>query len=472
MKPIATVILAAGEGKRMHSDLPKVCHVLDGRPLVVHCLALAQAIGSRKNVVVLSGQAPKAKRTREVIGQAFGQKRIIFATQKKPRGTGDAVRAAAHALKTFSGTVLILYGDVPLLSPEVIRDFLAFHHHEKAVASLISVHLENPTGYGRIVRSSAGLLQKIVEEKDASDTQRRITEINSGIYAVDRKFLFDALAKIKPHNAQKEFYLTDVIAIARDQGVPVAVWQAPNHRAFEFLGVNSQKDLAVLENYARQRRNAQLMGQGVKMWDPASTVVSPLCQVESGAVLFPGVHLLGKTIIKKNSSIGPYAILTDVRVGESVTIKPFCVLENVTLENEASCGPFAHLRPGSVLKKGAKVGNFVEMKKSVLGVQAKANHLSYIGDAFVGAQANIGAGTITCNYDGFSKYATTIGAGAFIGSDTQLVAPVRVGNGAIVGAGTTVTKNVPDNALAISRSQQINKKNWATRFRQQAKRKK
>jgi len=468
MKPIATVILAAGEGKRMHSDLPKVCHLLDGEALVVHCLKLAHALKSRKNVVVLSGRPQKAKQTRGVIAAAKLPTQPAFAIQKKPKGTGDAVRSAAGVLKSFSGTVLILYGDVPMLSPEMIREFLEFHHDERAVVSLISVNLENPTGYGRIIRATSGALQRIVEEKDASSTEKRLTEINSGIYAVDRKFLFDALAKIKPHNVQKEYYLTDIVAIARDLQARISVWQAPKYRAAELLGVNSQKDLAVLENYSRQRRLDQLMMQGVKILDPSTTVVGPHCRVEAGAMLFANVHLLGNTTVKKNSKIGPFAVLTDVQVGESVTVKPFCVLDQVVMENDASCGPFAHLRPGSVLKKNAKVGNFVEMKKSVLGEGAKASHLSYIGDAKVGARANIGAGTITCNYDGFSKYLTTIGEDAFIGSDTQLVAPVRVGRGAIVGAGTTVTKNVPDDALALSRSQQVNKKDWARRWRKQA----
>jgi len=467
MKPFATVILAAGQGKRMFSSLPKVCHLLSGKPLIFYPVRLAQNLKGKPIVVVVSGDPSQGKAVRNGLENSFPgglNSSVRYAVQKKQLGTGDAVGAAKRELKNFNGTILILNGDMPLLKRETIAGLLQTHWQKKANLSFTTTNFPQTRGYGRIVRNSSKNFLRIVEEKDASKEEKKIKEVNVGIYAVESPFLFAALPLMTQNNAQKEYYITDLAKMAMEEKKKVHLYHV--HQYEEFLGINTQEELAELEKMARKKKGKDFIAKGVKIIDPDTTYIDPMVRVSSGATIYPGCSLLGKTEIGKGSSIGPYAVLEDSQIGPEAKVKAFSVLEEAKVGPKAQVGPFAHLRPGAVLKEGAKVGNFVELKKTVLGVKAKANHLAYLGDSFIGENANVGAGTITCNYDGFAKHVTKIGKGVFIGSDVQFIAPVQVGEGALIAAGTTVTKDVPAGALAISRVPQENKKGWAKKRNQ------
>ncbi len=449
MNRCAAIILAAGKGTRMKSRLAKVLHPLAGMPMLGHVMALVKSLHFEKSFVIVGHQA-------EAVSKIVSEAGLIPLLQDPPRGTGDAVLQAKNALRGYSGPVLILNGDTPLLCKKTIEQFLKDYEEAGAVLGLLTVSLENPKGYGRVIRRENGAIDCIVEEKDASAKERAVKEVNTGVYLCDADFLFRALDQIQPDNKQGEYYLTDIIGIAVSEGLRLMGREADPE---EVIGVNSRADLAAVAALMSRRINDKWMAEGVSLIDPSRVRIECTVKIGADTVLYPGVCLQGHTEIGEGVVIYSSRIL-DSKIGDDVVIKDQCVIEKAVVESHAVIGPFAHLRPDAVICKKAKVGNFVEVKKSVLGEGSKASHLTYLGDATIGRGVNIGAGTITCNYDGLNKFQTIVEDDVFIGSDTQLVAPVRVGKGGWVAAGTTVTKDVPADALAVSRVKQTNKTDW------------
>jgi bifunctional UDP-N-acetylglucosamine pyrophosphorylase / glucosamine-1-phosphate N-acetyltransferase len=459
-----TVILAAGEGKRMRSARAKVLHRLAGRPLIDYPLALASALGARGTVVVVGHQGDAV---RAALGPGADAGTIRFAEQKQQRGTGHALSIAKGAVPETAGEIVLLYADVPLLGAGTVERLLAHHRRTRAAATVLTFTPPDPTGYGRIVRDGRrgrrGPIVRIVEERDATPAQRRLTECNSGIYCFDPRGLWPALERLAPDNDQAELYLTDVIAqLARARR---RVESVHVDDALEVAGVNDRRQLAELEAVLRARILGRLMAEGVTVLDPLATYVDADVTVGRDSVLHPGVRLTGRTVIGEGCVIGTGCQVTDMTVGDQVTLRPYCVVEGSVIEADATLGPFARLRPGTVIQAGADIGNFIEIKKSTIGRRVKAHHVGYLGDAIVGEGANIGAGTITCNYDGARKHQTHVGARAFVGTNTSLVAPLRVGDDAYIGAGSVITKDVPAGALAVGRAHQVIKEGWAERRR-------
>jgi bifunctional UDP-N-acetylglucosamine pyrophosphorylase/glucosamine-1-phosphate N-acetyltransferase len=457
------VILAAGEGKRMRSRRAKVLHRLAGRPLITYPVALARAVGARGIVVVVGHQADAV---RDAVGTAVPGGDIRFAEQREQRGTGHALAVAKGAVPGHATEVLLLYADVPLLSTATVARLLAHHRATRAAATVLTFRPADPTGYGRIVRRGrgrTGAVVGIVEERDASPTQRRIGECNSGIYCFDPRWLWPALDRLSPDNDQGELYLTDAVGLlarGRRRVETLAVADP-----LEVAGVNDRRQLAQLDAVLQERMLARLMEDGVTVLDPHSTYVEADVQIGRDTVLYPGVRLEGRTTVGEGAVLHTGVQLTDVRLGDGVTVRAYSVLSDATVEEGATLGPFAHLRPGSVVQAGARIGNFVELKKSTIGRRAKVPHLSYVGDATVGEGANVGAGAITCNYDGTAKHRTEIGARAFVGTNASLVAPLRIGEDAYVGAGSVITKDVPPGALAVGRAHQVTKEGWTEQRR-------
>jgi len=449
---LEVIILAAGLGTRMKSATIKILHRAGGRPIIDYVLDLAREICAHPPIMVIGHQ-------REAVQKVVGE-RARYAVQDEQKGTGHAVLQAA-ALVEVGRHVLILSGDVPLTRPKTLRRLLDEHERSRNVLTLLTMKLDDPGLYGRIVRDATGAVTSIVEARDASENEKRINEVNAGIYVFDGEQLFDNLRNLSTHNAQGEYYLTDLLGVLRDAGMGVGAVIADD--PIEALGVNSRADLASVEGEIQRRVIAKLMSEGVTFRNPATVVIDSTVAIGNDTVVYPFVTIEGKTTIGSRCVIEPGVHLTDVTAGNDVHLKTGTVAENADIGDKASVGPYAHLRPGTRLGRHVKIGNFVETKKAVFGEGAKASHLSYIGDAEVGADANIGAGTITCNYDGVNKHKTVIEDGAFIGSDTQLVAPVRIGKGAYVGAGSTITKDVPPEALALSRPAQRIIEGWATR---------
>lgn len=445
------VILAAGKGTRMKSADAKVLHKAAGLPLIEHVLRAADALEPATEVLVLGHQA---ERVRAALAKRLG---LRFALQEPQLGTGHALLQAERELAGARGTVVLLYGDVPLLRGATLRALVAAHRERGAAATVLTAHVENPHGYGRIVREQ-GRIAAIVEEKDATADERAIREINTGIYAFDLAPLFGALKSLGSANAQNEYYLPDIVRAYRERGLLVETLAIEDPR--EILGVNSRKELADVAAILKTTRAEELMALGVTIVDPPSTWIGPDVEIAPDAVLHPHVHLEGRTRIGARTEIHSWVRIVDSTVDDDVTIQNFCVITEAHVSREARVGPFAHIRPQSDVGEAAHVGNFVELKKTTLGAGAKANHLTYLGDATVGERVNVGAGTITCNYDGTTKHPTVIEADAFIGSDTQLVAPVRVGRGAYVAAGSSITEDVPAGALGIARGKQVNKPGW------------
>jgi bifunctional UDP-N-acetylglucosamine pyrophosphorylase/glucosamine-1-phosphate N-acetyltransferase len=456
------VVLAAGLGTRMKSDRAKVLHEVAGRPLIVWTIENALAAGAGRVVVVLGHQIDTI---RALLDARYGAGRVEVVHQAEQRGTGHAVQSAMPALagEPDDRIVVILYGDAPLLRPERVAELVRAAEGSSAHLALISTRPSAPIAYGRLVRDREGKLMRIVEHADASEAERAIDEMNAGFYAVRLRELRTDLASLDDANAQGEIYLTDLAERAAARG-GAAVTEAPFD---EVTGINDRVDLARTEREARLRILEGWMQSGVTIADPASTYIdSEVGPIGRDTWIGPGVCLRGKTRIGARARIDTGSVLTDVEVADEALVKPYTVASESSIGERAQTGPFAHLRPGTMLETDVRVGNFVETKKAHLMAGAKANHLAYLGDASVGARANVGAGTITCNYDGVSKHRTTIEAGAFIGSDTQLVAPVTVGRDAYVASGTTVTKDVPRAALALSRVKQVNVEGWADRFRE------
>jgi bifunctional UDP-N-acetylglucosamine pyrophosphorylase/glucosamine-1-phosphate N-acetyltransferase len=445
------VILAAGRGTRMKSSLAKVLHPLLGRPMVAHVVAAAEQAGLRPVLVV--------NHQEEAVREVFAGTEVRFARQEQTRGTGDAVASALAALPD-AGTVVVMAGDAPLLRSETIAALLAAHGD--AAVTVLTAQLDDGAHYGRLERHADGRPWRIVEAKEASAEQLAIAEINTGLYCLDIAWLRAALPTLKPHAHKDEIYLTDVVELASGEGR----CRVQVHTDFtEVQGINDRHELA-LARQALQARIVEDHGRnGVDFEQPSTVIIEPDVQIAPDVQIGAGVILRGKTSVAEGVHIAAYCELTDASVGPDVRIHSFSMLESATVERGGSIGPYARLRPGSLVCEGARVGNFVEMKKSRLGPGAKANHLTYLGDATVGEGANIGAGTITCNYDGFTKSQTEIGAGAFIGSNSALVAPVTVGEGAIVGAGSVITKTVPKDSVGIARGSQTNIDGAAERFR-------
>ena len=454
MSDIHVVVLAAGKGTRMKSARPKVLHPAAGLPLVDHVLRAASALSPSSIVLVVGHQAEQLKDALHI------RPGLSFASQEPQLGTGHALLQAEPLLQGASGTLVLLSGDVPLLRAESLVRLVRTHEERRAAATVLTAVVPSPAGYGRIVREG-GRIARIVEHKDASPDERGIGEINSGVYAFDMGPLFAALGEIGSSNAQGEYYLPDLVRIYRDRGLTVETVMLEDSR--EILGVNSRKELAEVAAILRAAKNDELMASGVTLVDPATAYIGPDVTVGADTVIHPGVHLEGRTQIGARCEIHAGVRIVDSAVDDGVVINNFCVIVQSHVSSGARIGPFSHIRPQSDVGEDAHIGNFVELKKTSMGKGAKASHLSYLGDATIGQKVNIGAGTITCNYDGTTKHQTIIADGAFIGSDSQLVAPVRVGEGAYVAAGSTITEDVPAEALAISRGKQINKDGWVAR---------
>jgi bifunctional UDP-N-acetylglucosamine pyrophosphorylase/glucosamine-1-phosphate N-acetyltransferase len=451
--PVQALILAAGKGTRMKSAKPKVMHPVLGVPLLEHVFRAVHAAGADSITVVVGHGA-------EEVEAAFAGRGLQFVRQHPPLGTGHAVQAARERIAAEpEGTLLVVNGDLPLLRPETLAALLQDHRAARPAATLLTAVLEDPSAYGRVVRDAAGEVRAIVEAKDASPEERAIAEINVGIYAFDKPALLEVLGGLQPQNAQGEYYLTDVVGLLRAAGRSVRAVSAGDAR--EGLGVNTHAELAEAARVLRARRAAAWMEAGVAIEDPDTTHIGLDVALEADAVVRPFTILEGFTTVRAGATVGPYVRLVDVEVGPGAQVLDHCLLRQCVVGPGAAVGPFAHVRPESRIGARAKVGNFVELKKTDLGEGSKAPHLSYLGDAKVGPGVNIGAGTITCNYDGFAKYPTRIEAGAFVGSDTTLVAPVTVGEGAYVAAGSAITEDVPAGALALGRSRQHVKPGWA-----------
>jgi bifunctional UDP-N-acetylglucosamine pyrophosphorylase/glucosamine-1-phosphate N-acetyltransferase len=438
------IILAAGLGTRMKSAIAKALHPLAGVPLIQHVLKAASGVDPEKIVLVLGHQADKVRSVVEPY-------RPEIVLQAEQLGTGHAVQQAAGAITAASGPVLILCADTPLLTSGTLKDVLDLHGKSRAAVTLITAMLDNPFGYGRVVRGASGVL-RVVEEKDATDRQKKIREVNAGIYCFDKKFLLSSVDRLGKNNAQGEYYLPDAVEQATRKKLRVSALLCGD--ADEVMGVNSRRDLSRAEAIMRRRINEKWMTEGVTMLDPDTTFVGIEVSLGRDTGLSPPVRIEGRTSIGEACTVYPGSRIVDSVIASNVTVKDCSVIEESDISAGASVGPFAHLRPGSKIGVRAKIGNFVEVKKSTIGEGSKANHLSYIGDAIVGKDVNIGAGVITCNYDGYAKHPTVIEDDVFVGSDVQFVAPVRIGRGALIAAGATITRDVPADALAISRAPQ------------------
>lgn len=453
MKSLAVIILAAGIGKRLRSKKAKVLHTLAGEPMIRYVVRKAISLAPLKIVVIIGNQAEEV---RACISES---PKISFVKQKDLLGTANAVQQAEKSLSGFNGTVLILSGDVPLVKEGSLRFLLRDHSERGNDLTFITTVITDPSGYGRVLRDAYSRIIRVIEERDATEEERKIREINTGIYAAEKEFLFRSLKGVKRENVQSEYYITDVIEIAVRGKKRVGAVSAEN--PVEVMGINTRKELADAERYLRGKKLNDLMLNGVTIIDPSNTYIGPSVSIGRDSIIYPNTFLEGVTSIGEDCVIYPNVRIIDSRLGDGVVVKDSCLIAKGEIGNRATIGPFAQLRPESVIKKGAKIGNFVEVKKSSVGEGSKAMHLSYIGDATIGKGVNIGAGTITCNYDGFSKYPTVIEDEVFVGSDTQFIAPVRIGKGAVIAAGSTITMDVPKDALAMSRVDQVNRKGWA-----------
>lgn len=447
-KSLNVLILAAGLGTRMKSDLAKVLHKLDGRPLINHVCRTATALAPKSIYVVIGHQGEEVKTA--VLNELHGQT-VAFVTQEQQLGTGDAVNAARSFLQDSDSTLVVLSGDVPMIRPETLAALVQHHHRHLdrgAACTILTVRLHDPSGYGRIVRDDDGAFERIVEQKDASDDERQIDEINAGIYCFDSKKLFSALSAVKNNNSQGEYYLTDVPELLRKAGEDVAIFQFGDPQEIE--GVNNRAQLADLERILRRRTISRLMLEsGVTFVDPKTAYVNAQAVIGRDTVIYPNVFIEGKTEIGEGCVIRPGSRLVNAKIGDNVEIRDNCLITDSEVESNCSVGPMAHLRGKAVMVEGSKVGNFVELKKTRLGKDSKASHLTYLGDATIGEDTNIGAGVITCNYDGVRKHETHIGDRVKIGSDTMLVAPIKVGDDAVTGAGSVVTKDVEPGQVVV-----------------------
>lgn len=454
---LAVIILAAGKGTRLKSSLAKVLHRAGGRTLVEHIVRACEPLKARETVVVVGHQAEQVAGVVEPLG-------ATTVLQQPQNGTGHALQVARRTLGRVK-FALVLPGDAPLVRTEALKALIATHRNGLAAATILSAVVADPSGYGRIVRKSETSVSAIVEESQLTDEQRDINEINSAIYCFTLEKLWPALAEVKPNNKHRELYLTDAIAVMSGKGETVLAAVSADPR--EVLGCNTRADLAEVDRIFREWKRNALMDAGVTIQLPETVLIDPDVTAGEDTLIEAGVQLLGKTKLGARSSVRTGSVVVDSVLGDDVKIEPYCVVVESRLEDGVSIGPFARLRTGTHVKSGGRIGNFVETKKATIGEGTKVPHLTYLGDAKVGPKTNIGAGTITCNYDGFEKHPTTIGKGVFIGSDAVLVAPVRIGDHAFVAAGSTITENVPDDSLGIGRGRQVNKRGWASRKRRE-----
>jgi len=449
MGDTAVIIMAAGKGKRMKSNLPKVLHNLAGKSILNYVLDTVNQLEAKRKILIVGYKSDKI---RELIGD-----KIEYVEQKEQLGTAHAVLETKKLLSDFKGDVLILSGDVPFLTVKILKKLLKYHQANNFCCTLVSTILKNPKGYGRIIRNKKGEIKGIIEEVDLSADKKKITEVNSGIYCVNKDKLFQALEKITPDNKQGEYYLTDSIEILLKEGLTVGNIIVKDYS--EILGINSRLDLADASQKVYQKTLQDLMLQGVTIIDSNSTFIERGVKIGQDTIIYPFTIIEKDTKIESGCLIGPYSHLIDADIGKGVRVWA-SIIESSTVKEGANIGPYAHLRPETVVEKGAKIGNFVEVKKSTIGEDSKASHLTYLGDAIVGKRVNIGAGTITCNYDGEKKYKTVIEDEVFIGSNNTLVAPVKLGKDSYTGAGSTITEDVPAGNLAIARSRQRNISGW------------
>jgi bifunctional UDP-N-acetylglucosamine pyrophosphorylase/glucosamine-1-phosphate N-acetyltransferase len=460
MQELGVILLAAGQGTRMKSALPKVLHPLAGRPLFLHTLTTAQRLAPARIAVVIGHGA-------EAVRRAYGSEDVTWATQEQQLGTGHAVLCAKDIFEGFKGDVLILSGDVPLIKESTLLSMVDKHRDRKAAVTLLTASLDRPTGYGRVVRNAAGDISGIVEEKDANETQRQIREVNGGVYVASSAFLFAALSTVKNDNRQGEYYLPDIVAIGLAQGKIIDTVQVADAR--EMLGVNTREELAFMEKSLRETINRKWMLAGVTLKDPDTTYIDEGVVIGKDTVIGPNTQLRGKTIIGERCRIDGTAFLTDVEVGDDVELKFSVMLTGSRVGAGAIIGPFAQLRPGTDLGRNVHIGNFVEAKAAHIGDGTKANHLTYLGDVTIGRDSNIGAGTITCNYDGFHKYQTKIGDRVQVGSDTTLVAPIALGDDVYVATASTVRHDVPAGALVFNQREEKIREGWTEQKRRQMK---
>ena len=444
----------------MKSVLPKVLHPLAGRPLFLHALTTAQRLAPERVAIVIGHGA-------EAVRRAYVGDGVTWAIQEQQAGTGHAVLCAQASYEGFAGDVLILSGDVPLIKEETLRTMIDKHRRRKAAVTLLTASLERPSGYGRVVRNAAGSLTEIVEEKDASDSQRQIREVNAGVYVASSEFIFAALSTVKNDNRQGEYYLPDIVAIGLAQGKMIETVQVADVR--EMLGVNTREELAFMEKSLRENINRKWMLAGVTLKDPDTTYIDEGVIIGKDTVIGPNTQLRGKTIIGARCRIDGTAFLTDVDIGDDVELKFSVMLTGCRVGAGAIIGPFAQLRPGSDLGRNVHIGNFVEAKAARIGDGTKANHLTYLGDVTIGQDSNIGAGTITCNYDGFHKYQTKIGDRVQVGSDTTLVAPIALGDDVYVATASTVRHDVPAGALVFNQREEKIREGWTEQKRKQMK---
>jgi bifunctional UDP-N-acetylglucosamine pyrophosphorylase / glucosamine-1-phosphate N-acetyltransferase len=454
------LVMAAGKGTRMKSARPKVLHRVAGSPMIEYVLAAAAELSPASTTVIVGHEADQVRKALALVAG------VSFVVQEPQLGTGHAVLQARAALEGARGTLIVLSGDVPMLTSATLAALVARHEETGAVATVMTALVDDPAGYGRVVREGEHVA-RIVEHRDASEAERAIREINAGIYAFDLEPFFPALARIAADNAQREYYLPDLVGIYRRAGRTVAAMVVARHE--EILGINTRAELAMMSRLVWDARREALMASGVTLEDPGTVYVDREVTVGSDTVIRPGVFLLGRTSIGARCEIHAGVRIVDSTLGDDVTVLDHSVLVGSRVAEGASVGPFAHLRPETEICRGARVGNFVELKKTRLGAGSKASHLAYLGDSTIGEKVNIGAGTITCNYDGVKKNPTVIEDGVFIGSDSQLIAPVTIGRDAYVAAGSSITKDVPAGALAIARGRQENKDGWAARKKASAK---
>ncbi|OFW08363.1 MAG: UDP-N-acetylglucosamine diphosphorylase/glucosamine-1-phosphate N-acetyltransferase [Acidobacteria bacterium RIFCSPLOWO2_02_FULL_59_13] len=453
-------ILAAGQGTRFKSKRAKVLHSAGGRTLIEHAVRAAQALDPKQTFVIVGYQAEQVMESLRNLKISD----LCFIHQTEQLGTGHALLCGRKELESAAPRMLVFYGDTPLLTTATLQKFLRSHLNSGAAASVLTAQVADPTGYGRIIRQansrrdSDGSLAAIVEQKSASAEQLRITEVNTGIYCFETKALFAALEQVKPDPKKKEYYLTDVIGVLHQEGKKVQAYLAGDSR--EVMGINTRVELAQADAMLRERKAQELMLAGVTIIRPETVLIDPDVEVGADTVIEPGVTLRGRTRIGEDCRIGSFSVIVDSELSNHVTVEPSCMIAQARIGRHASIGPFARLRPGAEIGEEARVGNFVEVKQTRLGRASKAQHLTYLGDAIIGDNVNIGAGTITCNYDGEKKNQTVIEDNVFIGSGTELVAPVRVGRNSYVAAGSTVTEDVPPNSLTIARSRQSTKPGW------------
>ena len=449
MGDTAVIIMAAGKGKRMKSDLPKALHNLAGKPILNYVLDTVDQLEAKRKILIVGYKSDKI---RELIGD-----KIEYVEQKEQLGTAHAVLQTKRLLSDFKGDVLILSGDVPFLTVKTLKKLLKYHQANNFCCTLVSTILKTPKGYGRIIRDKKGEIKGIIEEVDLSADKKKTTEVNSGIYCFNKDKLFQALEKITPDNKQGEYYLTDSVEILLKEGLTVGNIIVKDYS--EILGINSRLDLTDASQKVYQKTLQDLMLQRVTIVDPNSTFIERGVKIGQDTIIYPFTIIEKDTKIESGCLIGPYSHLIDADIGKGVRVWS-SIIESSTVKERANIGPYTHLRPGTVVKRGAKIGNFVELKKTIMGEGSKASHLTYLGDAIIGKKVNIGAGTITCNYDGEKKHKTVIEDGVFIGSNNSLVAPVRLGKNSYTGAGSTITEDVPAGNLAIARSRQKNISGW------------